>query len=65
MLADHDAEDTHPCRTAIAKINGTFRDLGLLIKGVPSKDNGIVAEATNKFRVASDIFYDEYLKKIN
>ena len=62
---DHEAEDTHLCRTAVVELNGALRDLGLLIKGVPSEVNGTVAEVTHKFRVASDIFHDEELKETN
>ena len=48
LLMDHKAKDDNNGRTAIFHLNGTLEKLILVIKFVPPKVNGTVAEFTNK-----------------
>ena len=45
---DHESKDPHHGSTSIVQLNRTLGELGILIKGVPSKVNGTIAEVAKK-----------------
>jgi hypothetical protein len=63
---DHESKDSHHGGTAIVELDGTLGELGLLIKGIPAKVNGAVAEVTNEFISGSlNVLHDTKLKGTN
>eukprot|EP00804_Cyclotella_cryptica_P006194 CCRYP_015289-RC/>CCRYP_015289-RC protein AED:0.24 eAED:0.24 QI:17/-1/0/1/-1/0/1/0/220 len=65
LLMDHESKNSHHRGTSIVQLNCTFRELGFLIKGVPSEVKGSVTEITNEFTLTSDILHDCKLKESN
>ena len=49
----------------MVQLNGTLRELGLLIKGAPSKVEGAVAEVPREFRLARHVLHHSKLKGTN
>ena len=65
---EHDAKYAHNGRTSIVHLNKTFVDIGLLIEGVPYKDNGNMMGVTNKIArlIAIDrVLHHKNLKEPN
>jgi hypothetical protein len=66
LLMDHQAKDTQLGRTAIVELDSTLRELGLLIKVIPSKVYVSITEITNVFIAsASNILHNGNLQKSN
>mmetsp|Transcript_11606 Transcript_11606/g.24202 ORF Transcript_11606/g.24202 Transcript_11606/m.24202 type:complete len:236 (-) Transcript_11606:63-770(-) len=65
LLMNHEAKDAHHGSTAIVQLNGTLGQLGLLIKSVPAKVKGTVAEVTRELSLSGHILHHEELKKTN
>ena len=68
LLMYHKAKYSHHGSTAIVQLNGTFGELSLLIKVVPAKFNGTVAEVAHKLASLSTVgrvLHYNKLKEIN
>jgi len=66
LLMDHQAKDTQLGSTAIVELDGTLRELGLLIKVIPSKVNVSITEVTNVFIArARNVLHEGNLQKSN
>merc|ERR1719203_1230014 len=48
LLVHHKRKDSHLCGTALVQLNGTLLQLGLLIEGIPSEVEGVIAEVTDE-----------------
>ncbi len=60
MFVDHKSEGSHHGGTSVVELDGTLGKLGLLVKGVPSKVKGSVAEVTDEFVSGSlNVLHDE------
>mmetsp|Transcript_11605 Transcript_11605/g.24199 ORF Transcript_11605/g.24199 Transcript_11605/m.24199 type:complete len:205 (-) Transcript_11605:195-809(-) len=65
LLMNHEAKDAHHGSTAIVQLNGTLGQLGLLIKSVPTKVKGTIAEVTGELALSSHILHDGKLQDAN
>mmetsp|Transcript_11611 Transcript_11611/g.24221 ORF Transcript_11611/g.24221 Transcript_11611/m.24221 type:complete len:236 (-) Transcript_11611:63-770(-) len=65
LLMNHEAKDAHHGSTAIVQLNGTLGQLGLLIKSVPAKVKGTVAEVTRELRLSRHILHHSKLQDAN
>ena len=54
-LVGHEAKDAHLCGTAIVQLNGSLLPLGGIVKFVPAKVKGAIAEVTWEFSFAGEI----------
>ena len=64
LVVDHESEQTHLGGTSLVKLKGTLGHLGLSVKGVPAKVEGVIAEVTNEFS-SGDVLHDGKLKGAN
>ena len=64
LLVDHKGKDTHHGGTSLVELDGTLLKLGLLVKGVPAKIEGVVTEVTDEFS-SGDVLHDSKLKETN
>mmetsp|Transcript_15082 Transcript_15082/g.20537 ORF Transcript_15082/g.20537 Transcript_15082/m.20537 type:complete len:205 (-) Transcript_15082:154-768(-) len=68
LLVHHEPKDSKLGRTSVVKLNSTLGELGLLIKGVPSKVKGTITEITREITGLSTVgrvLHDEKLKEAN
>mmetsp|Transcript_11608 Transcript_11608/g.24211 ORF Transcript_11608/g.24211 Transcript_11608/m.24211 type:complete len:205 (-) Transcript_11608:195-809(-) len=63
LLMNHEAKDAHHGSTAIVQLNGTLGQLGLLIKSVPAKVKGAIAEITGELRLSRHILHHSKLQE--
>jgi hypothetical protein len=64
FLVDHKSKDSHHGGTAVVELNGSLRQLVILIKVIPSEVNVSVTEVTDEliassFNVAHDRTFEE------
>jgi hypothetical protein len=65
LLVNHQSKNTHHGGTAIVQLNSTLGELGLLIKGVPSKVKSSITEVTDELALSSHILHHGKLEEAN
>eukprot|EP00562_Extubocellulus_spinifer_P035424 CAMPEP_0178700612 /NCGR_PEP_ID=MMETSP0699-20121125/11776_1 /TAXON_ID=265572 /ORGANISM="Extubocellulus spinifer, Strain CCMP396" /LENGTH=157 /DNA_ID=CAMNT_0020346977 /DNA_START=95 /DNA_END=565 /DNA_ORIENTATION=+ len=63
LLVHHKPKNAHHSGTAIVELDATLLELGLLIKGIPAKVKGTVAEITGELSLSGNILHYKNLKK--
>jgi hypothetical protein len=66
LVVDHEGEHSHLGGTALVQFHGTLLQLGLIIKGIPTKVQGAVAEVADVFVArAFNVLHDGEFQKAN
>ena len=68
LLVDGKSKNTHHGGTAVVELDGTLRELGLLIEGVPAEVDGAVTEVTHEVSgggAVGTVLHDGELQETN